>query len=178
MEEVSAAIRLSDYNALLAHGGRGELSGPLPALVPWTEERRLATGGLGLSCVVVPDELAGQLEVRRQVWFVDYAGGTEEDGGQVWSCCPEEPQDLDYALHFSSRLTPIRSIMGSKILALFLGLYLGFTFLLAAAAVLALQQLSQAADNAGRYAVLRRLGADRTASSSRCGPPSRWLWPS
>ena len=53
-----------------------------------------------------------------------------------------------------------QSIMGSKILALFLGLYLGFTFLLAAAAVLALQQLSQAADNQKRYAMLRRLGAD------------------
>ncbi|MEI3141655.1 MAG: hypothetical protein V8S34_09125 [Lawsonibacter sp.] len=48
--------------------------------------------------------------------------------------------------------------MGSKILLL--GLYLGFTFLLAAAAVLALQQLSQAADNTGRYAILRRLGAE------------------
>ena len=45
--------------------------------------------------------------------------------------------------------------MGNKILALFLGLYLGITFLLAAAAVLALQQLSQGADNAGRYAILR-----------------------
>ena len=39
-------------------------------------------------------------------------------------------------------------------------MYLGLTFLLAAAAVLALQQLSQAADNAARYAVLRRLGAE------------------
>ncbi len=53
-----------------------------------------------------------------------------------------------------------QDLMGSKLIALFLGLYLGFTFLLAAAAVLALQQLSQAADNAGRYAVLRRLGAE------------------
>ena len=50
--------------------------------------------------------------------------------------------------------------MGSKILALFLGLYLGFTFLLTAAAVLALQQLSQAADNTEKYRILRRLGAE------------------
>ena len=105
-------------------------------MVPDDPERRAVTGGLSLSYAVVPDELAGQLEVRRQVWFVDYA------------------------LHFSSRLDAYQSIMGSKILALFLGLYLGFTFLLAAAAVLALQQLSQAADNQKRYAMLRRLGAD------------------
>ena len=60
----------------------------------------------------------------------------------------------------NSRLMIYQDLMGNKLLALFLGLYLGFTFLLAAAAVLALQQLSQAADNAGRYAILRRLGAE------------------
>ena len=39
-----------------------------------------------------------------------------------------------------------------------MGLYLGLVFLVTAAAVLALQQLSQAADNQPRYAVLSRLG--------------------
>ena len=54
---------------------------------PWCPddpERRAVTGGLSLSYAVVPDELAGQLEVRRQVWFVDYAGGTRS--GQRPSC--------------------------------------------------------------------------------------------
>ena len=128
-------------------------------MVPDDPERRAVTGGLSLSYAVVPDELAGQLEVRRQVWFVDYAGGDEERT-EAELIQLIRPLDLDYALHFSSRLDAYQSIMGSKILALFLGLYLGFTFLLAAAAVLALQQLSQAADNAGRYAILRRLGAE------------------
>ena len=63
-------------------------------------------------------------------------------------------------LRVETRLNLYQETMGSKILALFLGLYLGLTFLLAAAAVLALQQLSQAADNQKRYAMLRRLGAD------------------
>ena len=158
VEEVSAAIRLSDYNALLAHGGRGSCHEEVP-MVPDDPERRAVTGGLSLSYAVVPDELAGQLEVRRQVWFVDYAGGDEERT-EAELIQLIRPLDLDYALHFSSRLDAYQSIMGSKILALFLGLYLGFTFLLAAAAVLALQQLSQAADNQKRYAMLRRLGAD------------------
>lgn len=174
VEEVSAAIRLSDYNALLAHGGRGSCHEEVP-MVPDDPERRAVTGGLSLSYAVVPDELAGQLEVRRQVWFVDYAGGDEErTEAELLQLI--RPLDLDYALHFSSRLDAYQSIMGSKILALFLGLYLGFTFLLAAAAVLALQQLSQAADNQKRYAMLRRLGADDGLIAAR--PPSRWLWPS
>ena len=40
-----------------------------------------------------------------------------------------------------------------------MGLYLGVVFLLASAAVLALQQLTQAADNAPRYRILAQLGA-------------------
>ena len=98
-------------------------------MVPDDPERRAVTGGLSLSYAVVPDELAGQLEVRRQVWFVDYAGGDEErTEAELLQLI--RPLDLDYALHFSSRLDAYQSIMGSKILALFLGLYLGFTFLL------------------------------------------------
>ena len=50
--------------------------------------------------------------------------------------------------------------MGTKILVLFLGIYLGIVFLLCSAAVLALQQLSQAADNQNRYRVLARLGVE------------------
>ncbi|MEG2958031.1 MAG: FtsX-like permease family protein, partial [Christensenellaceae bacterium] len=42
----------------------------------------------------------------------------------------------------------------------FIGIYLGIVFMMAAAAVLALQQLSAAADNKKRYAILSKLGTD------------------
>ena len=61
------------------------------------------------------------------------------------------------------KLRPLVKKNGPVILVLFLGLYLGFTFLLAAVAVLALQQLSQGADNARRYALLGRLGVEEKA---------------
>ena len=70
------------------------------------------------------------------------------------------PLNEKASIWVESRLSIYGDMVGNKILALFLGLYLGFTFLLAATAVLALQQLSQAADNTGRYAILRRLGAE------------------
>ena len=50
-------------------------------------------------------------------------------------------------------------LLGTKVLVVFMGLYLGVVFLLASAAVLALQQLTQAADNAPRYRILAQLGA-------------------
>ena len=52
--------------------------------------------------------------------------------------------------------------MGTKLLVLFLGLYLGIIFLVTSAAVLALQQLSQAADNVERYRILSRLGVEES----------------
>ena len=61
---------------------------------------------------------------------------------------------------FNTKLEIYAETMGTKILVLFLGIYLGIIFLLTSAAVLALQQLSQAADNQERYAVLTRLGVE------------------
>lgn len=158
IEDASAAIRQSDCNSLLARQGAPAYPGPLPGLLP-EGSAPLATGNLGLTCVVIPDEMAEKLSLRRQVWSADYAGDPEETEKQVQAALAEYQETTAY-LRVESRLSLYQEIMGNKLLALFLGLYLGLTFLLAAAAVLALQQLSQAADNAARYAVLRRLGAE------------------
>ena len=156
--DASAAIRVSDYNALLERQGKRPFEGALPWLQEdWNET--IATGNLGLTYVVIPDEMALKLDVRRQVWSADYAGDREGTEALLLSAIRDYQQETA-SLYVNSRLLIYQDVMGSKILALFLGLYLGFTFLLAAAAVLALQQLSQAADNTGRYAVLRRLGAE------------------
>ena len=159
IEDASGAIRVSDLNALLERQGKPAYTGPLPALMDFKDSDGLATGGLGMVCVAVSDEMAGQLEVRRQVWSADYAGeNREETEERLLELVTPLWEKL--AVRAETRLSIYGDTMGNKILALFLGLYLGFTFLLAAAAVLALQQLSQGADNTGRYAILRRLGAE------------------
>ena len=161
----SGVIGLSDYNALREKTGEGAYTGALPAAIPWEEVCRLVNNGLGMDMVVVDDAMLSQLEVRRQIWVADYAGDAEETEAELVSALSELPQTC--ITRTDSRLMLYQDLMGSKILALFLGLYLGLTFLLAAAAVLALQQLSQGADNAGRYAILRRLGAQESMVS-RC----------
>lgn len=154
----SSALRVSDYNALMARQGKPAYNGPLPSeYIVFGSQ--LSTGNLGLSCILISDEMAEQLEVRRQVWSADYAGGNkEETEAQLLQLV--RPLNDKMVIRIETRLSIYADMVGNKILALFLGLYLGFTFLLAAAAVLALQQLSQGADNTGRYAVLRRLGAE------------------
>ena len=133
--EASAALRLSDYDALLARQGRPSYTGVLPFLQADRNEG-LVTGNLGLTYVVVPDEMAEGLELRRQVWCADYAGDKEETEADLLALL--RPLNQRISLRVESRLTIYQDVMGSKILALYLGLYLGFTFLLAAAALLAL----------------------------------------
>lgn len=158
IEDASGAIRVSDLDTLLARQSKPAYAGPLPALLDHNEADSLSTGRLGLTCVVIPDEMAERLEIRRQVWSADYAGDREETERQLLQLI--RPLNTRLSVQMESRLSIYADMVGNKILALFLGLYLGFTFLLAAAAVLALQQLSQGADNTTRYAVLRRLGAE------------------
>ena len=63
-------------------------------------------------------------------------------------------------IRWNTRLEVYLETMGTKMMVLFLGIYLGIVFLLCSAAVLGLQQLSQAADNVPRYRILSRLGVE------------------
>ncbi|MCM1083709.1 MAG: FtsX-like permease family protein [Clostridium sp.] len=52
------------------------------------------------------------------------------------------------------------SSTGLTAVAVFIGTYLGLVFLISAAAILSLKELSNAADNKGKYGVLRKIGVD------------------
>ena len=159
VEDVSGILALSDLNTLLALQGKAPIAlspGEHKLLDAWGDG--LVTGSLGIYTAVVEDAAARQLEVRRQYWSANYTGDSARTEEQILQLI--RPLQLENQLRVESRLSIYADMVGNKILALFLGLYLGFTFLLAAAAVLALQQLSQGADNTGRYAILRRLGAE------------------
>lgn len=52
------------------------------------------------------------------------------------------------------------SSTGLTAIAVFIGIYLGLVFLISAAAILSLKELSNAADNKGKYGVLRKIGVD------------------
>lgn len=60
-----------------------------------------------------------------------------------------------------SREDILEAGVSTRTILSFLAIYLGFVFLIASAAILALQQLSEAADNRARYELLRKIGADK-----------------
>lgn len=152
-----AAVALSDYDRLMA--GRG-----LPQLesleTPVETPNAIVNGPAANGVMVVPDEMLSLLEPRRQMVNITYAGNASQVDDLVRTALDEAEEFAPgLAVMMNYKLDNYYDLMGAKILVLYMGLYLGLVFLLTAAAVLALQQLSQAADNARRYELLSKLGA-------------------
>ncbi len=152
-----AAIGLSRYNTLMSERGLPTLTeDALPQRTP----NAIVNGPAADGVVVVPDGMLSQLRPRRQMVNINYAGNISQVDDLVRMSLDEAENftaGLDIMMNY--KLDNYYDLMGAKILVLYMGLYLGLVFLLTAAAVLALQQLSQAADNAQRYQLLSKLGA-------------------
>ncbi|WP_297716438.1 FtsX-like permease family protein [Intestinimonas sp.] len=150
-------ISLTDYNALMALQGRAGLS---EESLPQLGTATLVTGFSGVGAyLVVDDATAATLSVRRQIFVGNFAGDPQTAETALTAAVQSQGFAQTGSYRLDTRLQIYLENMGTKILVLFMGLYLGLVFLVTAAAVLALQQLSQAADDQKRYAVLARLGA-------------------
>jgi len=119
--------------------------------------------------VVLPDHAMNRSLIA-PAWTLigNYAPGVDQEEAETRLVAAMEDlvpneyyvQGLGFSYGWATKLDMYVQTMGSKMLVLFVGIYLGIVFLLCSAAVLALQQLSQAADNQERYAVLSRLGVE------------------
>ncbi|MGI5972689.1 MAG: FtsX-like permease family protein [Oscillospiraceae bacterium] len=155
-ESAYAAVSLSDYNAEMAGRSLPEMEeGDLPAKT----EYPLVNGPAAQGVIVVPNAMTAALEPRRQMVNINYRGDTARVDAAVREALERGSFGRGLDIQGNYRLDTYYDLMGNKLLTLYMGLYLGLTFLLTAAAVLALQQLSQASDNAVRYQLLSRLGA-------------------
>lgn len=65
-------------------------------------------------------------------------------------------------VHYGSRVAMYASSISTKALISFLAIYLGIVFMITCAAILAIQQLSDAADNKERYDLLKKLGTEKS----------------
>lgn len=61
---------------------------------------------------------------------------------------------------YKTKIKMESSSLGIKVVTIFTGIYLGLTFAISSATVLAIGQLSETSDNKERYRVLRKIGAD------------------
>lgn len=63
--------------------------------------------------------------------------------------------------HYTSKAGIFEDSVTSKVIVSFLAIYLGIVFMISCAAILAIQQLSEAADNKSRYDLLYKMGVEQ-----------------
>ena len=113
-------------------------------------------------CLVVPDDaVPADATLAWQILDVQCADGDAE-AAFVDACDAvadsSDPQTWPIAMTQGRQDVVEQSSSLSTIVA-YLAIYLGFVLTVACAAILAIQQLSEASDNARRYGMLRKLGA-------------------
>jgi putative ABC transport system permease protein len=123
----------------------------------------LQDNGLGANpgTFAVADDLAASLPTYQQVIDVMYAGPTEEGDAALKGL----EERLSDSLGERSALTTVDTVTsvladGTTTTGLisYMAIYIGFVLVIACAAILAIQQLSNASDSAGSYRTLSELG--------------------
>lgn len=112
--------------------------------------------------VVVPDELVPTDAVILQSMLNVQC--VSEDDEAVFGALMETVSDTDNPDTWPITMSMTRAdvydqSVGLSTVVAYLAIYLGFVLVIACAAILAIQQLSDASDNARRYGLLRKLGA-------------------
>lgn len=89
---------------------------------------------------------------------------SDEQASQVKASLEKQIGDDDSNkayYYFDSKQGVYENSVGVKAIVSFLAIYLGIVFMISCAAILAIQQLSEAADNKSRYELLHKLGTDK-----------------
>ena len=116
--------------------------------------------------IIVPDDVINvashspQMEYEYMV--ANYRANDEEEKQKIEEVFTNpELNDLypDITLDGTTRIAIYDASVGLGAMITFIGLYLGIIFLISSAALLALKELSESADNITRYTMLRRIGA-------------------
>lgn len=113
--------------------------------------------------LVVPDNAVKPQQVRNMGLSADYRADTKEERYSIETQLDNLMKNISYKKSFiyrNSRIDLAESSVGLGALVTFIALYLGIIFLISSAAILALRELSDSADNKERYGMLRKLGVD------------------
>jgi putative ABC transport system permease protein len=114
--------------------------------------------------IIVDDALVKGLPVSRDVLNVNYPDGDAAKYDTISANATEALRNaagVDGVTVAYMTATTVRQQSDSAVTVVsYLAIYLGIIFLITAAAVLAIGQLSEMSDNIGRYGMLRKIGTD------------------
>ena len=115
--------------------------------------------------IVVPDDAVVNCNRGLQIIAANYAAQTDAEREKIENKIISDESKLPQIRSMllpsvTTRIAIYESSVGLGAIVVFIGIYLGFIFLISSAAILALKELSEAADNKIKYSVLRDIGAD------------------
>ncbi len=129
-----------------------------------------SASGTVTGAIIVPDAVVPEVAVPSYtIVNLMYTGERAEMDEQVLAILGETYGDILYSASVLDAWPVWNAITAQQLLdqasgtttaVIYLAIYIGFILLVSCAAVLALQQLSEAADNVGRYRVLNELGCE------------------
>ena len=118
----------------------------------------LTDGNFHPAVYIVPDNTLAGCEPMADNLIGNYKANTKEERYKI----EEEIMNMQTtdSCSIESKISLYNDCVGEGIMFTFIGSYIGIIFLISGAAILALKELSESADNISRYAVLRKIGAD------------------
>jgi len=114
---------------------------------------------------IIPDNFKGELKLYSSCFNVMFQGDNHEKSEEKFANLFTQLEEYrnekeNFMLIYGNTLEQLYGMAyGSSAIIVFLGIYLGIVFLISSAAVLALQQLSEASDSLERYKSLKKIGA-------------------
>ncbi|MCX7615400.1 MAG: hypothetical protein N2Z65_06565 [Clostridiales bacterium] len=139
---------------------RVTLTGTVYSLYPKLVTEGIKNGSQDVLTLIVPDEAVQDGSVHQSILCFNCSGNTTKVQDRFTNALNAAQSASGLGLKAISKNEILAQEGGSKAIISFVGIYVGIVFLITSAAVLALQQLSEAADNKQRYAVLQKIGAD------------------
>jgi putative ABC transport system permease protein len=120
--------------------------------------------------IIVPDNAVSE-EYRGVDYFVGNYNATDKKGREAaeqtardnWNNVMhwfDSEAKYGYMCGIETRIEAANNAIGIGAVVTFLGLYIGFIFLVSCGAILALKELSESADSMARYTMLRKLGVE------------------
>ncbi|WP_042351883.1 ABC transporter permease [Bacillus massiliigorillae] len=118
--------------------------------------------------VVVPDETVKNWKPSISNLNINYTQGNQEKFDDEFykmfnsfMTTGGNTEKYGFFLHGLTRTLAYDMSVGQSTIFVFIGIYLGIVFLISSAAILALQQLSEASDNRERYTMLKKIGVTK-----------------
>ncbi|WP_195986483.1 FtsX-like permease family protein [Clostridium sp. D53t1_180928_C8] len=115
--------------------------------------------------LIVPDDFSENIELSSAYMNVNYKNPNDSSNEEYMQNAFKERRDSenkeisDLPMISYTKQEVFNENSGMATMILYIGLYLGIVFLISSAAVLALQQLSEASDSSDRYKALKKIGA-------------------